>query len=376
LANDTIEHITDFDSAQDHVQTLLKWQEMGVAMSISGKRTTDPSRATEGGQGVFERMTDSTRRNKFKPYQIKAAKEEDMDKPWLEKAKEQEQKFVNGKRWKHQGPWLASMDAKAFTKYATRILEQRREDFQKYFRDYIHKKVIRSRLETARNAGIDPDSIDSSLSSEDLRIHYRLFRQDLAGSEVVQSELISQIIIPFLDHPPVGVDANSHMAENYSGTLGHGAEPLSTHPSAGLSYLRSNTHVYNHPLLGPQRFHAPLPARVLVPSQMKTRGRGRAVLGVAGVAAEDEDSTTMASYNDRNPVAHLDTETEGGKKIWVSPVRASIAPDGKINLQFARAALDAVGVGLGQVEEAMPPGVLKAPVITGLEGARLDETLV
>ncbi|KAF2805867.1 uncharacterized protein BDZ99DRAFT_466208 [Mytilinidion resinicola] len=351
LSNDTIEHITDFDSAQDHVQTLQKWTEMGIALSYGGKRERDPSKMTNGQKGAFERSIDST----------------DPDDEHMVK------------RWKYKGPWLASLDAKKFQKYITHKLSKRKDEFRAHLAEYIRLKVVKARRDEAQRHGRDISLISDEVSADDLKVHYRLFRQELQ-EVTITSELVQQIVIPFLDLPPVQVEPYSQSLGPSMDqfTVSHDTTPLTTHPSAGLSYLRSNTYMYNHPLLGPQQYKQPTPARVLIPARTSTGGRGRAILGVAGIAADDSESDSVkggGSFSANSGVAFLDTETEGGKKIWVSSSGANITPDARIMLHLARAPREAVEVGLGRLEEAPPPGVKKAPVVMPFGGARLDEPL-
>ncbi|KAF2489161.1 hypothetical protein BU16DRAFT_427721, partial [Lophium mytilinum] len=328
LSNDTIEHITDFDSAQDHVQTLQKWTEMGIAMSYGGKRERDPSKADNRQTSAFERSVDST----------------DPDDEHMVK------------RWKHKGPWLASLDAKKFKDYITRKLSKRKGEFRAYLAEYIRLKVVKARRDDAQRNGGDASLISEEVSADDLKIHYRLFRQELQ-EVAVTSELVQRIVIPFLDLPPIQVEpyqfVDGPQMDQY--TVAYNTTPMTTHPSAGLSYLRSNAYMYNHPLLGPQQYKQPTPARVLIPAKTSTGGRGRAILGVAGIAADDSESDYIKGTNNfssNSGVAFLDTETEGGKKVWVSSSGANITPDARIMLHLARAPREAVEVGQGRLEEA------------------------
>ncbi|KAF5015891.1 hypothetical protein F66182_12603, partial [Fusarium sp. NRRL 66182] len=79
--------------------------------------------------------------------------------------------------------------------------------------------------------------------------------------------------------------------------------PPRTHPSAGLAYTRSGAVVYNHPSYGPQQAMRPVQARVLTAKTRKRRYKRRPVLGVAGIAYEDEaesmeDNTRGVEYLD------------------------------------------------------------------------------
>ena len=111
--------------------------------------------------------------------------------------------------------------------------------------------------------------------------------------------------------------------------------PPTTHPSAGLSYLRTGSYTFNHALLGPQEEAAPVQARVVRPQTTATNTKhDRALIGVGGVVAEDDrqsftrDLTGITGYN---------PDISGGAKVYIRvPTKASVDSRGKIEISTRR----------------------------------------
>jgi hypothetical protein len=121
---------------------------------------------------------------------------------------------------------------------------------------------------------------------------------------------INTIARQFLDLPPLasGIPRNSNMPTQYRSS--DVQQNLSTHPSAGLSYLRSNQLLPNHPILGPQRNEPPVRARFIG----KVGSEKKALYGVAGFVASNEQANLG-----------MDLATPGGAKaerkirnVWVN----------------------------------------------------------
>lgn len=286
------------------------------------------------------------------------------------------------KRWKVKGPWLVGMEAGEFTNYVRREISQRKAEFQKYLNAYIKARVTSAKKMMAMDRGNSLSDAEIEVTQADYDENLKLLRQD-AEESAVESELCTRVIMPFLDLPPLKVE-NRGLA---AGVLRGGSQglspdsiPLTTHPSAGLSYLRSKSYLTNHPVLGPQEKPPPVPARVLTPQQNSTGGMNRAKLGVAGIVTEDSASFGWnAAPNRQSSVSLLDIETYGGQKIWVEPRHASISPTGKIVLETMRAEPYAVQVEMGELEEKAPqrpPTMASRPSNVGPDGRpRMDEPL-
>jgi hypothetical protein len=112
--------------------------------------------------------------------------------------------------------------------------------------------------------------------------------------------------------------------------------PPVTHPSAGLSYLRTASYIENHPFYGPQMKHTPVEARVVAPRF--TNGARGAKLGVGGFVTNvpgGESTFNMSRVSadirqERTPgLERLDPSIKGGAKIWVEPLNATINSKGQ-----------------------------------------------
>ncbi|OCK78875.1 hypothetical protein K432DRAFT_383541 [Lepidopterella palustris CBS 459.81] len=354
---DTIEHITDFESAADHTRTLEKWQEMNIPISGSAMPGRNPTKPPP--KNAFERHLDST-----------------------DPADEIIKVVPGGRRWRTKGPWIAGMQEGEFAMYVQKELSGRKEEFTKYLREYIKTKVINTRRETARSEGKSISAVPEDISEEDYFHNIKLLR-DALREQGILSELSEKVITPFLDLPPVMVNdtmfSQNRRMWSSAFEIATESEPPSTHPSAGLSYLRTGAYLTNHPVLGPQAHHPPIPARVLQPRSSKISNHvDKARVGVAGVVTSLDDNVrhNMASkkQSERDVgLGVLDIEAPGGKKVWVHARAASISPEGRIQLQVVPADATAVKVGLGQLVDAPPSRGERARTAGG--ASRLDDVI-
>ena len=290
---DSIDHITDFSSAADHVITLRKWQELGTPLSMAEEKSRKASAQHEHyPRSVFESKHDNTYQDDSDP---------------------------NTQRWKYRGPWLAGKTEGEFRRYVEKDVKRRRSDFKRFLRERLaEEKVIALRRE-ATESGEDIEVSDSvAVSEEDVEVYARRLRND-------EHEL-HKLVEEYLDLPRDRGSAISSYDKK---------GPPTTHPSAGLSYLRTGSHTYNHPLLGPQEEPAPVQARVVRPqTTANNRKYDRALIGVAGVVAEDDrqsftrDSTGITGYNPDIP---------GGAKFYIRiPTKASVDSRGRIDVLTRR----------------------------------------
>jgi len=348
-AVDTFDHITEFGSAADHTLTLRKWQEMNMPLSTPAAANSaafaPSSRAS--GRGVFEMDTDVT-----------TADGDSASKD---------------NRWKFNGPWLAGQTEGEFNEYVRQEIAKKRPEFRQFLQNYKASQDTKAAQRKAMEAGEEaPAPIQASNITEDeMRQYMRALRQD-------RPELF-RLIGEFLDLPPApsgrtddesffsditsaSMSGKTISAEDYSQKSNSpyaNTGPPKTHPSAGLSYLRSNAYVANHPIFGPQYDPAPIQGRVILPKNAAV-GSFAPKLGVAGIVTEVPlssdyyNTTTMGgargSRHGRNSadklpgLINIEPEKIGGSKVYVKPKSASIDPKGRIQLIVAAARNDAVAV--------------------------------
>ena len=326
-AIDSIDHITNFDSAADHALTLRKWQEMGVPISMpaSAQRASQMNILAPA-PSVFEKHLNSTQASKVNL-------------------------SSNTIRWKYRGPWLAGKTEGEFHDYVEKQIKKRRAEFQHYLRAWLRKRKTAALQRAARDEGEEFQPHAVRISRSELRREIIRMRQE--------STDLWGVIWEFLDLPglpPQHINQGLSPPSSESSGTDQDLGPPVTHPSAGLSYLRTASHVPNHPVLGPISTQQPVRSRILQ-SQSFAGGykQGRVVLGVGGVvAADSSDATFKQLRNTKDPEpgwSSFDPDIEGGAKTWIHPEAASIDSQGRIKLNVDRASKDTVAVWEGQAEK-------------------------
>ncbi|RMY99873.1 hypothetical protein D0860_08184 [Hortaea werneckii] len=346
-AQDTPEHITDFGSAADHTQTLAKWNEMGIPILTTVTRGENDKK--EVPQSVFENHLDNTTLHDG-------------------------QSDLNAKqRWKFNGPWIAGMQEGDFDLYTHQLASRKGE-----WKQFLRSQVVEQRLSERRRMAQETGEI---LSLQDIaRLRDELLPNDAELEEAekkmrdayprdgLSSELTS-LIAQFLDLPAVRPDTTDYQPSmktsqfrtlmstfNFEGSKE--SLPPSTHPSAGLSYLRTEAIMENHPIHGPQAHRSPILSRVVRPRNAATGTDHQAKLGVGGIVTNDPITAQLStrpatrglnnqSPNDFDPNAMastLDLDLPGGNKMWVHPRHAAIDQDGRIRLTVERGRDEAIAV--------------------------------
>ncbi|EON68248.1 hypothetical protein W97_07506 [Coniosporium apollinis CBS 100218] len=338
-ALDTWEHITDFESAADHTRTLQKWQELNMPLAMPVSRNTVSGTSTAA-KSVFEDYLDNTDPDPPAP-----------TTPVLPGAYNSPSAASTERfRWRFKGPWVAGMTEAQFKRYITETVRKRKNEFEEYLRTHIKERVLAERRREYQNDGIKPPGpengpeIEIKVSEEDIAAHIRNYRTEFADGKD-----LSNLIHDFLDLPQTHSTASFTKGKTNKvapDILDTG--PPSTHPSAGLSYLRSGNFMENHPVLGPQSFHTPVQARVLQPRKKTTGNISEARLGVAGVVVNDKRQHSHATGKEKG-VESSDFDTEGGPKVWVTPLRATIDSSGKIKLEIERANPEPIDVRQGKL---------------------------
>ncbi|KAL7627609.1 hypothetical protein AAE478_001802 [Parahypoxylon ruwenzoriense] len=313
---DSTEHVTDFQSATDHTITLRKYQEMNLPISMPSAGAYETYVQSRNPKSVFEEDGDAT------------ALDED-----------QKAKLAN-KRWKFTGPWLAGMTDGEFNKYLEKKVRGRRPEFRAFLRETLAAEMTEDRVKNAREAGKEADLPKVSageISDNHLMDYLRELRHDRMN--------LYNLVSRFLDLAPIALDTELRMlgglAPGKAQVLDRGSPygqkgPPITHPSAGLSYLRTRNFEENHPLYGPQKEHPPIKARVLKPTNIAT-GNFRPSIGIAGFVASipGEDSGFLQTKK-RNPNAfiksmqEIELEKVGGSKVYVRPTTASLDSSGRV----------------------------------------------
>ena len=312
---DSIDHITDFGSAGDHVLTLRKWQQMGTPLSVAEDRSTRASTQQERySRSVFESNYDNTFQDDSDP---------------------------NKQRWKYRGPWLAGKTEGEFKRYVERDVKSRRLDFKRFLRERLAEERRIARQREATESGENLEGSDSvAVSDGDVEVYIKRLRSD--------EYKLHRLIEEYLDLPRGrGAATTSYDKRG----------PPTTHPSAGLSYLRTAAHTYNHPLLGPQEEPPPVQARVIRPQTTANQLKyDKALIGVGGVVADDD---RLSFTRDKTGITGYNPDSPGGAKVYIRvPTKASIDSRGRIELSTRRPkdrAPEDIANGYFYPEAAQPP---------------------
>ena len=236
-------------------------------------------------------------------------------------------------RWKYEGPWLAGQTDGEFQIYVEKSIKRKKLDFREFVRGQLTTTKAAARRREAIEEGEDQDSVEVTVPEAELDSYIRRIRND----DLEMHKLLEE----FLDLPRDETQASGGAYADYDEK-----GPPTTHPSAGLSYLRTASRILNHPEFGPQEFDTPKPGRVIAPQKIQTRTQARALIGVAGVVSSDSKMTYFKA-SELPGVASYDPDIPGGAKIWVHPRRAGIDSRGRIELLVDRANKNAVNVAQG-----------------------------
>ncbi|KAL2047552.1 hypothetical protein ABVK25_011410 [Lepraria finkii] len=326
---DSIDHITDFNSAADHVLTLRKWQELDMPISLVDKKKTASGNSLKPLRSVFESRYDNTQLDSKTP-----------SKDLMREPKKE--------RWKYKGPWIAGQTDGEFKAYVEKSIKRKKLDFREFVREQLVTAKAAARRREAIEEGEDLDSVEVTIPEEELDSYMKRLRNDETGMHKLLEE--------FLDLPRDEVQASGGAYGDYDEK-----GPPTTHPSAGLSYLRTASRILNHPDFGPQEYDTLVPGRVIAPQKIQTRTQARALIGVAGVVGSDS-KMTFNKTGELPGVANYDPDIPGGAKIWVRPRRAGIDSHGRIELLVDRASKNAVHVaqGLHSEEPKLPEAAIAA----------------
>ncbi|KAH6855820.1 mitochondrial ribosomal protein MRP51 [Chaetomium sp. MPI-CAGE-AT-0009] len=307
-AIDTIEQITDYSSATDHGITLRKFQELGMPVTArrpaGGDRPESTSQMNLPQMSVFEDALDAT-----DIHPDKRAELTDL-------------------RWKFTGPWLAGMTQGEFNKWLAKEVRPKRPAFRQFLKKKIASEMHAAAAKEALDKGQEqPPIIDPSTVTEDQLIDYlrKLRHNNQALYDMVGQFLdLAPLMPPSVIQTGLPKERVSALQFNEVKTPYAERGPPVTHPSAGLSYLRTSMYMENHPIYGPQKYHAPVVGRILRPRRAAQALPAR--IGVAGFIVNTAlgDTRFNAKHNGSAVFDKIDPAIEGGAKIWVQPQRAAV----------------------------------------------------
>lgn len=295
-------------------------------------------------------------------------------------------------RWKTEGPWVNGLTEEEFQHYLAKTVRSNRAGFKAFLEQVKIAKKKEDAIQVMRDEGLmdqDAKLIDIELNKQSQLDEHELndWIKELRDNNSGLSSPLSALVRQYFDLPAFPT-SGEQPTEDREKTLQklkamfseRVETPPATHPSAGLSYIRSKAFLQNHPTYGPQTHHEPILARVVRPRSAVTAGKDKkATLGIGGFITEE---SATGHFNTRQrqgesltpeqqyiaAVSNLDPDTPGGSKVWVQPLRASVDEKGYVQLNVDRADDQAVGVKTGNPVEA--------PVLAGSRlGGRVNDPL-
>ncbi|KAI1189960.1 hypothetical protein F5B17DRAFT_388848 [Nemania serpens] len=310
---DSTEHVTDFQSASDHTMTLKKFQALNLPISVPSARQSDRDTLSRHPRSVFEEDGDITA---IEPGQAGA---------------------TENKRWKFKGPWLAGMTDGEFNRWLERSVRAKRSEFQAYLKAIYATELTEEQGKQAMRNNLP---VPPKLEPHDItEAQFMDYLRDLREDRLVLFRHVSR----FLDLAPLYTESefitNMKVSRPQSfdkeSPYGQNGPPV-THPSAGLSYLRTYSFMDNHPIYGPQKYHPVVKARVLKPRNLAT-GVFEPVIGIAGFIADRAvDQRILGRAMQNSPrgraLSHLDLEEKGGAKVYYKVDSATIDSSGRVRI--------------------------------------------
>jgi hypothetical protein len=216
---------------------------------------------------------------------------------------------------------------------------------------------LKKKLVADMNARLINEARDSGLGEAPRKVElkditpeeFTAFVRSLRTDRATLYSLVSE----FLDLAPLGIPVGIAQAGLFytdevkitNSPYGQSGPPP-THPSAGISYLRTNSFMENHSVYGPQAHRSPTLGRIIQPRA----GSQPAKIGVGGFVANvpygDDEFTSRAVYGKRprsvlKGIEQLDVTSFGGAKAYVEPFAATVDTEGKIVVEVRATGRDA-----------------------------------
>ncbi|KAG8631438.1 hypothetical protein KVT40_000578 [Elsinoe batatas] len=368
-AMDTLEHITDFDSASDHTLTLKKAQELNLWMTQANRKRTNFTSSISAFDDVLDHTalqepTTSSTHNSIASDNINRLPL-GMERTLRIRSINSilQQRGEKPERWKTDGPWLPMMSEIDFEKYLVKVVSKPRirDEFRKFLRKTrADKKRLQAVEQLREEVGFDPENPEDVARLDEMcRIDQEedqgieRYILELRSNNTDLSSTLPALIQEFFDLPPLPKASPStpHGITGFSTGIKKPSEtPPSTHPSGGLSYIRSRSYMENSPVHGPQFQHAPLEARVLRPRRAPQGPVEQSVIGLGGFVTKD---TTRKGYNTTDEESNVhkglawNFETPGGNKLWVTPSEAHVDDNSRIRIDIVYPEKEAIAVKTG-----------------------------
>ena len=391
---DTEYHVTDFDSAADHVVTLNKWSNISPQVTNTPKwgatRSADRRTFSVFHPDLDNATSSASTRVLNHQNAIAAQRTPERLKKSLEqlRADEKAQAEAKGthvrppraelptpprkiKRWRYDGPWLAGMSNLEFDTFLKEVIQKGKSKNDIALSEFDDFLLLRdqdardARTEAARVAAVEErgtvstananmsesksepqelskaqrlQKIKNESSPAGLQRRLQDIKKDLRGDRAAFATVIAR----FLDLPD-GPARSSLMFSTTEGDWNYSSNtaatphykevgPPRTHPSAGFSYVRSTQFARNDPRIGPAYISNVLPARLLKDANPgDTNSDNPQSIGVGGLVARQDRYGTRSVMG-----ADQWKPVPGGPKMVVKLVETTVQQDGGIEVAVVR----------------------------------------
>jgi hypothetical protein len=234
------------------------------------------------------------------------------------------------RRWRYSGPYLAGLNGLEFDAFLKTITREKRAAFREVVKnDLVEKRAHEQRLKALDEGKTDVSSQSPVEATEkDITEHMRYLRNEPGK--------FGPLIAKFFDLAD-GPNPSSDMTDPWSygrdtiaADLYRESGPPRTHPSAGLSYVKTEASVANSPATGPRASREPVAARLLKSRQIM-HNKHVPYVGVAGfVTPEPVGATAITEQIWKwEPV-------KDGPKLVVAPISTSVSQAGKVEIKTKR----------------------------------------
>lgn len=337
---DTADHVTDFESAADHVITLRKFQELNIRTVFPVKDDRFKTRLTSVFTPELDNTTDTplqldvqAKSSSHLPSHLQASLEQ-FEKDQIESAEAQvqpvdrTQSSSSGvepeppRRWRFSGPYLAGISELEFSSFLEKITPQKMREFKELVKSELamirtqerrYELVAQGRAEEQSDATVE-------IADEDVEQYLKTLRSDTAKF----GPLIAQFF-DLADGPrPVGAENWPYGRQTSAAEQYRESGPPALHPSAGLTYHQAVNYTINDVKNGPLVGNRAFPARILN-SYNISNDVIQPVVGVAGFVARLREK----SFKKRSMAWAAEKD---GRKTVVTPKYVTLKEDGRVQL--------------------------------------------
>lgn len=292
--------------------------------------------------------------------------------------------------WKYKGPYLAGQSEGDFMDYLSTEVRKRKPEFLRFLRKHCAHQLTAK----AQAALTEEEEMPDAISEEDVtQDQFTAYIKVLRKDRITRNSLIRD----FFDLAPVTPAKTQGIMDDLQKGFGLSDEPImlageippttspygiggppKTHPSAGLSYARSQAYTPNHPQFGPQKHRRPVQGRVIRPRGAQG-GSFNPTLGVGGFVVDapgGADAFTIGPSRNGSAavltmipgIQQIEPDKVGGSKTYLQLEHAQVNSKGQVILTVDYGDPEAVAV-LENTTDQIPKPPTPAPKLPSFKGA-------